>query len=823
MTAKLVMCASFAVAAAGAFAEGRKWVEWNFDDAKSPLASSGTENLPLSVKWAGRPRYVDGVVGKAVEFPEEEKPFYLEAPIEVGKLLTDGHRSFTAECFVKADGIDYYQFVGTRTVATWYGAAGFSLGCLRTGRLAGVIGNGDVRTFSVIDHLTSSWTPGDWNHLALVRDAETDRVVLYLNGKPTTWSICRKSGAAENSKEMLPVDTTTTRPIHIGADFMTGGRFKGAIDQVRITEGVVSAEEIAARAALTRGRQGKGGLMRVATPVTVADAELPRPVELTLLPRPRTYEPSDEAVRLQSGWKAEGLDARALAALGERLERACGMSTNAPAGVAFRFEDVKPERPEAFEVRGRAVGDGAYEIAVRADGHARYYAMDIVAQLLRKTSLGNGGVLSAPKSFTLADWPSMPRRMSLSAIDYGLRCPDETFDLQGRDMAFMRLNGMHFQIQKAPEARLKAMCDALRHYGVGVMPWYSYMSTKHPITPLSAEDMAEFKAYFDKGGRAGVAGYTIAFDDLNGPFVDILKRADVKTAYGTAGALHNALVGKAVEFSKPYGPKLWQAIPYTYGVDGNGSAKSDYFRDFCKGFDAMDVVTLHTVFSQKGVEELRESGVRKFGYYVNGTWPTPLFFKWYMGPECIPWTWNMFYVDCNGVGPTPYLDMLDEVKHVHERGTVLFGASSAHRSRYIAGWFSWNPAAWDDELAARALTQRFYGSGVHEPLSWYAKLVAPMVGAFMAYKTSWTNESKAPETRRLAPMSKSEIMGYFRNLGKAEKAAALVAAAVASQKTVFDRPELPERSAKQMQKKLVDDMKDTLRQIREKLEKLADR
>ena len=98
-----------------------------------------------------------------------------------------------------------------------------------------------------------------------------------------------------------------------------------------------------------------------------------------------------------------------------------------------------------------------------------------------------------------------------------------------------------------------------------------------------------------------------------------------------------------------------------------------------------------------------------------------------------------------------------------------------------------------------------------------------MVGAFMAYKTSWTNESKAPETRRLAPMSKSEIMGYFRNLGKAERAAALVEAAIASQKTAFDRPELPARDAKAGQKKLVDDMRGSLKQIREKLEKLAEK
>lgn len=793
------------------------FVEWGFNDTKNPYASKGVANAALVIQGSGRPQFVDGVIGKAVLFSKEGDPFTLIAPKKLNALFTDGKRSFTAECFVKTDSIDYYLFFGNRSVATWYPTRGFALGCIRNGNLGAVIGNGTSRKYSVFNHLKSSWAPGEWNHLAIVRDAKAETVILYLNGKASARLECQTVNRKIDVK--TPIDTTSDEPMRIGVDTMTGHRLVGAVDEVRVTARALAPEEIAERTKLIRiGGEAKS-LSATLTPVTVADAELARPIDLPIMPRPRSLDLANENVKIaRQTWCANGLDDYGIVALSNLLARSCGMAPAAEAGIAFRFEEEKTEHDEGFSAHGERTSDGIYEIVIRSEGHAKYYAMDAVAQILRRASLQSGSVLAAPKSFTMTDWPSMPHRMALSPLDYKLKCSDASIACQGHNTAFMRLNGTHFQIRTSEE-RLKVLCDTFRAYGVGVMPWFGYLGQKRPLTPLSEEDMMVMKDYFELCGRVGVAGHTVAFDDLNGPYLDIMKRADVKAAYGTMGNLHNALVKKAIEFSKPFAPMRWQVIPFCYCAR---DVRSDYFRDFCKDFDTLDVTTLHTTFTAREIDALHESGVKKYGYYVNGNWPTKLFFNWYMGPECMAWTWNLFYIDRNGVGPVGYIDRLNEICHLHERSDVIFGASGSPRGRHIAGWFGWNPAAWDEELAARALTQHYYGSGVHEPLMWYARLVGPMVGVFMAYKTGWTSEAKAPETTRLAPLSKHEIMGYFRNLAKAERAADLVETAIANQKTAFDRPQST-WGTKEEQKRLVADMRNSLSEMRAKLESLAEK
>ena len=754
---------------------------------------------------------------------------FLATLVAGGRLLgakdvATGLNGFTVEGLVKTPEIDYFTFAGNRTVAPWYNVKGWCLGMTRTGRLSAVIGDDVNRAYTWWDHIKSPWEAGEWNHVAMTRDAGTGVLTLYVNGvkgpNPTKYVANTKP-----AEKPFPIDVTSKADLHVGGlDDMTGSRFRGEIGDFTVTAGVLPAETIAehAKTALS-GLPKDTSLALAATPVTVAPALPLAPVPLELTPQPKKASVSSEAVGISGRWSAGGLDARGLAALSDRLSLECGM-TNAPGGVRFAFGDAKGAHPEEFSICGGVAADGAYEVTVRADGNARYAAMDAVAQLFRIASLSNGRRISAPKSFAVTDWPSMPVRMAITP--FGDLWDADSFEPQAREVAFMRMNAVHLDTGKIRQKNLETFCRSFSAYGIDTISWISYQFPKKPFSPLDAESMAELKAWIDKDGKAGVRGFTMAFDDLTGPYLDVIRRPAERQAYGSCGRLHNAVVAKAREFARPYPIRTWLAVPYEYSVCSQGRAVRDgdpYYREFTKGFREANVIMLHTGFSRLAVDQLKAAGAETFGYYVNGTWPTKLFFTWYMGMERLAWTWNMFYCDRNGNGPVPYEDMLAEARTIHTRSPVFFGASSSTVSRYMAGWFSWNPSAWDETRAGRALAQRFYGSGVYEPLDRYARAVAPMIGFFMTYKTSWTGESKAPDSARLAPLTKSEFLGYWRNLGQAKEARAALAAAFAAQRSVFDRPGAPAAQAQAGRRNMLQDIDGSLEEIEAKLRFLAAR
>lgn len=747
-----------------------------------------------------------------------------------GRLLGDveaaaGFGSFTVEGVVKSPEIHYFAFAGNRTVAPWYNVRGWCLGMTKTGRISAVVGDGDNRAYTWWAHIKSPWEAGEWNHVAMTRDGGTGALALFVNGvkgpNPTKYVAGTKPSA-----EPFPIDATGSGGKWQvgGVDTMTGGRFHGDIGDFTVTAGVLPDETIAEHAKKALEGLPRGSSVSLAaTPVTVASA-LPRePVPLELTPRPKEASVAADVVEIPATWSVEGLDERGASALAERLMLECGM-TNAPGGVRFSFRDAKGAHPEEFSARGGVAADGAYEVAVTADGSVRYAAIDAVAQLLRIASLSNGGRLSAPRDFAVADWPSMPVRMAITP--FGNLWDNSTFDAQARDVALMRMNAVHLTTAKIPQARLKTFCGTFSDYGVDTISWISYQGAKNPPSPLDAESMGEMRKWVEKDCEAGVKGFTMAFDDLSGPYLAVIKRPAEQKEYGSIGRLHNAVVAKAREFAKPYPIRTWLTIPFAYGVHSQENAVRDgdeYFRDFTQGFARDGITMLHTGFSRLAVDQLKAAGAETYGYYVNGTWPTKLFFSWYMGMERLAWTWNMFYCDRNGNGPVPYEDMLAEVKTIHERSPVFFGASSSTVSRYIAGWFSWNPPGWDETSAGRALAQRFYGSGAYEQIDRYARAVAPMVGYFMTYKTSWTGESKAPDSVRTAPLTRSEFLGYWRNLGQAKEARAALAAAFDSQKSVFDRASVVPAAAKALRTRLLQDMDESLPEIEGKLRFLASR
>lgn len=748
-----------------------------------------------------------------------------------GKLLgakevATGLNSFTVEGLVKTPEIHYFTFAGNRTVAPWYNVKGWNLGLTKTGRFSAVIGDGENRAYTWWDHIKSPWESGEWNHVAMTRDAETGALTLYVNGVkgPNPTKYVAKTKWVEKP---FPIDVTCASALQVGGlDAMTGNRFRGEIGDFTVTAGVLSAGTIAAHAkAALAGLPKDTSLALAAAPVTVASAPPLAPVPLELTPRPKEACVSSEVVAIPPTWTAEGLDARGLAALDERLSLECGM-TNAPGGVRFVFKDAKGAHPEEFALQGGLAADGAYEVRVTADGAVRYAAIDAIGQIFRIASLANGRKLSAPKSFAVTDWPSMPVRMAVTP--FGTLWETESFEEQAREVAFMRMNAVHLSTGKILQKRLETFCRSFSAFGIDTISWIAYMGadSAHPFSPLDPVSMDALRKWVEKDGEAGVKGFTVAFDDLSGPYLAVADRAAEKAKYGSLGKLHNAVTEKVREFARPYPIQTWLTIPFEYSVCSQEQAVRPgdaYYREFTQGFRDAGIVMLHTGFSQQAVDQLKAAGAETYGYYVNGTWPTKLFFTWYMGMERLAWTWNMFYCDRNGNGPVPYADMIAEVKTIDRRSSVFFGAASCTVSRYMAGWFPWNPSTWDETRAGRALAQRFYGSGVYEPLDRYARAVAPMVGYFMTYKTSWTGESKAPDSARIAPLTKSEFLGYWRNLGQAKEARTDISSAIDAQTSVFDRPSMPADVAKSARRNMLQSIDSTLEEIEAKLRFLAKR
>ncbi len=802
MTGLLLACALAAPAAKPA-AE-----EWTFDDTGNPLQAS-VETRRSACMPQGKPvALCDGVTGNALRFDGETSRLFYEIPSDAS--LIDGQKSFTVECYVKTGNIGYYLFAGSRCVPSWYKNRGWALGLLNTGNIMFTIADGENRSYSWVNHLQGSWDAEEWNHVAAVRDAGANTIRLYVNGERTD----NVKHYREN--KIVPVcavgSIANDAAIRIGRCSMTGGYFDGALDGLRITAGIVPEEEIRRRAQIAR--QAKpASAAPAANPETAGGIEVfaparTPPVPLTLQPAPKAFGHSAERVTLPLRFTIlpgnRPMLRDAAQELAAELTRAFGVtnpataSTVPEAGTTIELRDNPRLRPEGYALRGASESGTRYAITVEANAHAIFYAVQTLQQLLRITSLENGCALSLPRTFTIDDWPSTPLRMTVTGLPR--RLGETDYDRFMAQMAARRFNAIHYSPSEATVGELTRLCRSGKRYGVDVIAWFSYLHYKEPLSPLREEDRLALKAFMHKIGEAGVAGVTFAFDDLSGKHLEIVTRPEERKAYGgRLGRLHNAVMIQALAYAKPGTLKHRLAMPFLYSrgwekaVAAEGSGK-DYFRDFCAGFAENGITLLHTAATLREVEDLRRAGAPEVGYYINGFWPTHLFFTWFMGDERLAWSWNLFRIDRNGRGPEPLPDAIPEVKRRGERARVIFGASSS-KGTHLCGIFAWDPAAYDEERAGRYLAQWRYGAGIYEPLRRYAENVGPVIAYFRAHKTSWANEAKAPETPREAPVTVAELQSYWRNYRDAAKAWEEIKTAASNQTHVLRQRVAPDTGA----------------------------
>ena len=187
---------------------------WKFDEASGNIAydSSGYNHHG---NLFGGPVYVPGKINSALSFDGTDD--YVQLP-NLGSFS-----SFTIEGWLKATGDSLIGSIGYNTFidGPGYRRLLYSTG----GKMLAQMGAGNHWSTNIVPR-------GQWNHIVYVYNSQTNIAKWYINGNPDS--------------EFLGA-ISFGQPIKIGASYnLTGYMFNGLIDEVRIYNRALSAEEVLA-------------------------------------------------------------------------------------------------------------------------------------------------------------------------------------------------------------------------------------------------------------------------------------------------------------------------------------------------------------------------------------------------------------------------------------------------------------------------------------------------------------------------------------------------------------------------------------------------
>jgi hypothetical protein len=190
---------------------------WHFDEGNGVIAvdSSGNGNNGTLVNG---PIWIDGKLGKALRFDGIDD--YVDLPI------MNDTSAYTLEMWIYADALGGFLFANDA------GATGKSSASTDTWYTR--IDGGVTRDDMALPLLPT----GDWTYLAFTYDGVTDVKQIYKNGVAVTTKTPTSHGAGA-----LDLDSATANMI---GNSNEGSNFNGEIDEVRIYNRALSAEEILA-------------------------------------------------------------------------------------------------------------------------------------------------------------------------------------------------------------------------------------------------------------------------------------------------------------------------------------------------------------------------------------------------------------------------------------------------------------------------------------------------------------------------------------------------------------------------------------------------
>jgi len=189
---------------------------WKFDEASGNIAydSSGYNHHG---NLFGGPVYVPGKINSALSFDGTDD--YVQLP-NLGSFS-----SFTIEGWLKATGDSLIGSIGYNTFIDGPGSGYRRLLYSTGGKMLAQMGAGNHGSTNIVPR-------GQWNHIVYVYNSQTNIAKWYINGNPDS--------------EFLGA-ISFGQPIKIGASYnLTGYMFNGLIDEVRIYNRALSAEEVLA-------------------------------------------------------------------------------------------------------------------------------------------------------------------------------------------------------------------------------------------------------------------------------------------------------------------------------------------------------------------------------------------------------------------------------------------------------------------------------------------------------------------------------------------------------------------------------------------------
>jgi hypothetical protein len=780
---------------------------WQFKDAANiGKDSSGAGN---DLKVNGNPIVEDDGLflhGGTVNLPKDEQDYLYNTSPEFDL----GNESFSVECWFKTSDVVYNKLVGTReTIRPKYSSKkGWALGLSKgKGAIIFVVNDDKNKySYSKASITESSWDGDVLNYLVGVRDRESKTLKLYLNGELIATEVDETA------------DITNSGLFSIGLDTYAGSLTEGIIRNVKIQNGVLPETEIAKTYAKeikvknvangivltdsstvpvnlkidnTDGLNGKLNLQPQPQKIKYSHkyTELKQPVYVQLPENSTDQQKVAEKILISDFKSNLKIDLKELEA---------GKKINVGTVVKLA-KSTKKSHSESYRLKIKN-GRKVTKITLSSVDHGVIYGALTLMQIIEQSSLIEKGNVSVPKKVSIYDYPEVPRRIQVRLLSMTLTDSDVAIHRVMLRTARTRLNYYNVAPLTPSVENIKRVVDIANMYGIDVVATVGYMHCCRELNKsIKVSEMGPILDKLGEAADAGCKGISFHFDDLGTYASEAAKYP------GGVGAFQRAFLVEVQKVATEHGVSFVSMCPTMYMRLWKSSAKTwfgdpknytNYFEDVSH-LPGGDIELFYT--DLLNIDDLKERGVRRPAYYLNGVWGTSQMFSVYAGPTRLTWSWHGFEVD-PVKGPTLLPEMMVAWRDIAKNNveTVWVGAGGVD-GPMIAGIWMWNPSVFNEKAALKEVNRsKLLGAGTFDELLAYEKNTLPLVALFKTYVNGWTSEFHVQVVEPEHELNADDLIAFWNNYQKAEVAMKTIKVIIAKDNKVY-RPREAKKIIKEMQ------------------------
>jgi PGF-CTERM protein/uncharacterized repeat protein (TIGR01451 family) len=255
----LLLCGMLAGALTGVQAQSDEGLvaEWHFDEGSGGVvedsSGNGNDGVIHGASW------VDGKFGKALSFDGRDD--YVDCGNDESLDITD---EITIEAWVKRSATGVMHIVDRRPTAIELNTElNYDLGFYRDNKLRFYYRNSGDTAWHIW-HSTDAYTDTtNWQHFALIFTfGDGSSIKTYRNGQIISGSWIEGNG----NDAVVNIDS----PVHIGRATYGANPFSGIIDEVRIYDRALTADEIKT---LYEGKRAELTLTKAASPHSIKQGQ----------------------------------------------------------------------------------------------------------------------------------------------------------------------------------------------------------------------------------------------------------------------------------------------------------------------------------------------------------------------------------------------------------------------------------------------------------------------------------------------------------------------------------------------------------------------